>query len=171
MPVHRLTIAYTGRDELARCRTLIEEFGEDVTEFGGPADVGVSAAGSHIFRAAEIARCRFGIVNLHLAPLPEYRGRYSAGHALANGDVTYAVTLHYIDEGIDTGPVIARSEFPIAPGETVASLRARAVDEGLALFERVLPHLLRAAHNGHGLPASPQDESRARYYDRHTFPP
>ena len=162
-----LTVAYTGRPELAVCRAWLK--GNVVDRFDEPFDLGISAAGSHIFPPQEIANARLGIVNLHLAPLPEYRGRYSATHAILNGH-EYGVTIHYIDEGIDTGPIIAERRWPITPIDTAHTLRARAVWEGLRLFATVLPALLAAARAGCRLPAKAQDESRARYFDRFSLP-
>jgi methionyl-tRNA formyltransferase len=130
-------------------------------------DLGVSIGGSHIYTPAEIAAARFGIVNLHFAPLPQYRGRYSAGHAIANGDAYFGVTLHYVDEGIDTGPTIAQRLFPIEP--TVDALRARAFAVGLDLWDEWAPRIVAAAEAGHRVRSYAQDESRARYYDRHSL--
>lgn len=167
MPRRHL-IAYTGRPEFDDCRRWLSTVGE-LVGFEEPFDLGISAAGTHIFRSAEIARARFGIVNLHLAPLPEYRGRFSATHAILNGS-EYGVTLHYVDEGIDTGPIIAERRFPILPAETALSLRARALVEGRRLFLATLPLLLSEVAHGRRLPAHPQDERRARYFDRFSLP-
>ena len=165
-----LTIAYTGRPELADCRTMLEGARVRFGSFSEAFDLGVSAAGTHIFTATEIGRARLGIVNLHLAPLPQYRGRFSATHAILNGDRSFGVTLHYIDEGIDTGPIIAELRFPIVERETAASLRQRARFWGMRLFAKTLPELLRAAYEGRRAAASPQDASLARYYDRFSLP-
>lgn len=170
MPVRDLTVAYTGRPELAECWTMLERAGVRFTSFEGPFDLGISAAGSHIFTPAEIARARLGIVNLHLAPLPEFRGRFSATHAILSGARLYGVTLHYVDEGIDTGPIIAEQRFPIHPSDTAADLRARARFWGVRLFARVLPGLLTAACDGRRAAFRVQDESVAHYYDRFSLP-
>lgn len=163
----RLVIGYSGRPQFESARAAL---GDVVFVPGGHAcDLGVSLAGSHIFTQDEIDRARLGIVNLHLAPLPEYRGRYSAGHALRNGEKEYGVTLHYVDAGIDTGPIIAARRFGIAKHETVDSLRARAFLHGTRLWLEWAPRLIAAALAGQRLPAVAQDESRAHYYDRHSL--
>jgi methionyl-tRNA formyltransferase len=161
-----ITVVYTGRPELDACRKALR--GDDVhfVPLGWPCDLGVSIGGSHIFSQLEIDGARCGIVNLHFAPLPEYRGRYSAGHALRNGERMFGVTLHYVDARIDTGPIIATRPFRIRDGETVDTLRERAFAAGVALFLEYAPRLLDAARHGWMLPSTPQDESRARYYDR-----
>jgi methionyl-tRNA formyltransferase len=161
-----LTIAYTGR--IPECRALLDGFEVVAVPITRPVDLGISVIGTHLFTRDEIALARYGIVNLHLAPLPEYRGRYSTAHAVANGDTSFGVTLHYVDEGIDTGPIIEARRFP-APRE-IEALRELARAEGIRLFADVLPALLAAAEAGRRLPASVQDERRARYYDRHSVP-
>ncbi len=162
-----ISVAYTGRVELDRCR---EALGNVLfVALGSECDLGVSIGGSHIFTPEEIRRARCGIVNLHFAPLPEYRGRYSAGHALRNGDTAFGVTLHYVDRGIDTGPIIAQRFFHVEDDETVDSLRAKAFRVGCDLFVAWAPELVRAARKGRRVWAWPQDEARAHYYDRHSL--
>jgi methionyl-tRNA formyltransferase len=163
----RVVVAYTGRPELDQCRAALGEV--DFVPVGSDCDIGVSIAGSHIFTVEEIDRARFGIVNLHCAPLPEFRGRYSAGHALRLGVKQFGVALHYVNEGIDTGPIIALRHFPIEDGETVEGLRAKAFAEGIELFCDWARPLVEAASVGHRLPAYRQDEARARYFDRHSI--
>jgi methionyl-tRNA formyltransferase len=69
------------------------------------------------------------------------------------------VTLHYIDEGIDTGPVIADVRFPIEWEDDAASVRGKLKGAGL----RLLKEYWRAISSGTATRIS-QDESRARYY-------
>lgn len=58
-----------------------------------------------------------GCVNLHMALAEEYRGCYPTTWALINGEERTGVTLHYIDEGIDTGDIIAQREVKIHQGK------------------------------------------------------
>lgn len=157
-----ITVAYLGRADLDHYRAAL---GPVRFVPVGPCDLGVSIGASHIFTPAEIARARFGIVNLHFAPLPEYRGRWSAGHALRNGEQAFGATLHYVDAGIDTGPVIEVRRFPIPAGCSVDALRALAFEAGGRLWATWAPRLVAAAERGERVPATPQDEARARYYD------
>src|SRR5439155_9931615 len=57
---------------------------------------------------------RRGAVNVHTGLLPEYRGGHVLQWALLNGEHETGVTLHYMDEGLDTGPIVAQTRFPIA---------------------------------------------------------
>lgn len=172
MPGHHLTVAYTGRPELDCCRKLLETFTLtiDPVPIDRHVDLGISIAGTHLFTRDEISLAQYGIVNLHLAPLPEYRGRYSATHAILNGAPSFGAALHYVDEGIDTGLIIGQRRFQILESETAGSLRANALVAGELLFAEILPDLIRAAHDGRRLHALPQDESKAHYYDRHSLP-
>ena len=163
-----ISVVYTGRPALDACRDALGDV--EFVPLGSPCDLGVSIGGSHIFTVAEINLARSGIVNLHFAPLPAYRGRYSAGHALRNGDPFFGATLHYVDAGIDTGPIIGQRLVAIDAGETVDSLRERAFAAGVTLFESWAPQLVDAASLGKRVPSWRQDETRARYYDRNSRP-
>jgi phosphoribosylglycinamide formyltransferase 1 len=59
---------------------------------------------------------------------------------LAAGAAETAATVHYVDEGIDTGPVIAAERVPVHAGDTVETLRARVQ----AVEHRLLPRVVRA---------------------------
>ena len=68
---------------------------------------------------------RFRIVNTHPALLPAFPGAHAIRDALAAGVTVTGVTVHWVDEGVDTGPVIAQAEVPVEPGDDEASLRDR----------------------------------------------
>jgi phosphoribosylglycinamide formyltransferase-1 len=68
---------------------------------------------------------RFRIVNTHPALLPSFPGAHAIRDALAAGVEVTGVTVHWVDEGVDTGPVIAQAKVPVEPGDDEASLRAR----------------------------------------------
>lgn len=81
-------------------------------------DLGISCRYNRIIKKRVIDSFRLGIVNTHGGILPEYRGVYSNMNALINGEKEYGVTLHYIDEGVDTGDIIAIKRVPIEPEQT-----------------------------------------------------
>lgn len=165
-----MRVTYFGRPELASCELLVAEIA-DIVPLGEPVDFIVSAAGSHIFRQHEIDLAAYGVLNLHLAPLPEFRGRYSATHAILTGSRWFGATLHYVpDETLDTGPIIAQEQFLIGPDDTAGHLRRRALEVGQRLFRDWWPTLVVMVGQGRRFPARPQDESKARYFDRHSLP-
>ena len=65
------------------------------------------------------------IINIHPSLLPKHRGSNAAAQALAAGDTTTGCTVHYVDEGVDTGEIIAQREVPVLPGDTAESLQTR----------------------------------------------
>jgi formyltetrahydrofolate-dependent phosphoribosylglycinamide formyltransferase len=68
---------------------------------------------------------RFRIVNTHPALLPAFPGAHAVRDALAAGVDTTGVTVHWVDEGVDTGPVIAQVRVPVEPGDDEDTLRER----------------------------------------------
>lgn len=65
------------------------------------------------------------IINIHPALLPAFPGRHGIEDALAYGVKVTGVTVHWIDDGIDTGPVIAQRAVPILPNDDVTRLAQR----------------------------------------------
>jgi phosphoribosylglycinamide formyltransferase 1 len=68
---------------------------------------------------------RFPCINVHPSLLPSFPGLDAVGQALAAGAEETGVTIHFVDEGVDTGPVIAQERVAIAPGDTAETLYAR----------------------------------------------
>jgi phosphoribosylglycinamide formyltransferase-1 len=79
------------------------------------------------------------VVNTHSAPLPAFPGAHPIEDVLAAGVPETAATVHWVDEGIDTGPVIRVVPVPVEPGDTAATLRARVQ----AAEHRLLPEVVR----------------------------
>ena len=100
----------------------------------------VCAGYMHLLRAPFLERFAGRIVNTHSAPLPAFPGRHPIEDVLTAGVAETAATVHYVDEGIDTGAVIAAEPVPVRPGDSVDSLRARVQ----AVEHRLLPRVVRA---------------------------
>lgn len=71
-----------------------------------------------------VARFRGRIVNIHPALLPKFPGLDAVGQALAAGVEVTGVTVHFVDEGVDTGPAIVQREVAVPPGGDRAQLEA-----------------------------------------------
>ena len=84
---------------------------------------------------------RFRIVNTHPALLPAFPGAHAVRDALAAGVDTTGVTVHWVDEGVDTGPVIAQRSVPVEPGDDEESLRARVQSVEKPLYVATLKQL------------------------------
>jgi phosphoribosylglycinamide formyltransferase-1 len=67
----------------------------------------------------------FRIVNTHPSMLPDFPGAHAIRDALASGNDKTGVTVHWVDEGVDTGPIIAQAAVPIDPDDDEQSLRER----------------------------------------------
>ncbi|MGN6815093.1 MAG: phosphoribosylglycinamide formyltransferase [Solirubrobacterales bacterium] len=88
------------------------------------ADLVVLAGYMQLLSAAFVARFRNRVVNIHPALLPSFPGLDAIGQALAAGVATTGVTVHFVDEGVDTGPVIAQREVAVPPGVARAEVEA-----------------------------------------------
>jgi phosphoribosylglycinamide formyltransferase-1 len=99
----------------------------------------VCAGYMHLFRAPFFDYYGGRIVNTHSAPLPEFPGAHPIEDVLNAGLRETAATVHYVDEGIDTGPVIEARNVPVYEGDTVETLRARVQ----AVEHQLLPEVVR----------------------------
>lgn len=86
--------------------------------------------GGGILRKPFIDAARRRVINPHCGPLPDIRGMNAIEWAILL-EKESAITVHYIDEGIDTGAIIRRVGVPVIAREPVDSLRARAVVTGI----------------------------------------
>ena len=77
-------------------------------------------------------------LNLHNGPLPEYAGRHVTQWGIRNGETQFASTIHYLEDGIDTGDIVAESWFDIAPEDTGLSLFNRSFRVGTELMLSVI---------------------------------
>jgi len=99
-----------------------EALGDWIDSLG--ADLVVLAGYMQLLSAGFVARFRNRVVNIHPALLPSFPGLDAIGQALAAGVETTGVTVHFVDEGVDTGPVIAQREVPAPAGVAREELEA-----------------------------------------------
>jgi phosphoribosylglycinamide formyltransferase-1 len=99
----------------------------------------VCAGYMHLLRKPFLDRFAGRIVNTHSAPLPDFPGAHPIEAVLAAGVAETAATVHYVDEGVDTGPVIAAESVPVLEDDTAETLRARVQ----AVEHRLLPRVVR----------------------------
>ncbi|HEX9967477.1 MAG TPA: phosphoribosylglycinamide formyltransferase [Solirubrobacterales bacterium] len=88
------------------------------------ADLVVLAGYMQLLSPGFVARFRNRIVNVHPALLPAFPGLDAIGQALDAGVKTTGVTVHFVDEGVDTGPPIAQREVPVPADRDRAELEA-----------------------------------------------
>jgi phosphoribosylglycinamide formyltransferase 1 len=104
----------------------------------------VCAGYMHLLTPAFLDRFPGRIVNTHSAPLPDFPGAHPIEDVLAAGVAETAATVHYVDEGVDTGVVIAAERVPVLPGDTPDTLRARVQAVEHELLPRVVRELTTA---------------------------
>jgi len=88
------------------------------------ADLVVLAGYMQLLSAAFVTRFRNRVVNIHPALLPAFPGLDAIGQALEAGVDVTGVSVHFVDEGVDTGPVIVQREVPIPPERDREALEA-----------------------------------------------
>lgn len=88
-----------------------------------------------ILKEDHIAHAKRLAVNLHMAPLPEYRGCNQFSFAIYNGATEFGTTLHRLEPGVDDGAIIAERRFPIEENELVKSLYDKCYNESIILFK------------------------------------
>jgi phosphoribosylglycinamide formyltransferase-1 len=96
----------------------------------------VLAGYMHLLTPPFLQRFPGRVVNVHPSLLPDYPGAHAIDDALAAGCETTGVTVHYVDDGLDTGPVIAQEEVAVEPRDTLVE-RIHAVEH------RLLPQVVK----------------------------
>ena len=99
-----------------------------------------------------------GSLNVHASLLPRWRGAAPIPAAILAGDRETGVTIMLMDEGLDTGPILAQRSTRIAPDDTTGSLTERLSVLGAELLKETLPKWI-----GGGIVPEPQDDARATY--------
>lgn len=130
---------------------------EAVAEMATLAPVfGILADYGQIVPASVLAIPKHGILNVHPSALPRHRGATPIPATIAAGDPVAAVTLIRMDEGLDTGPIVAQETWPLAGTETAETLEREAARRGAGLVLRSLRPWLDGT-----LSATPQPEAGA----------
>ncbi len=119
-------------------------------------DVIIVAAYGLILPPNVLAIPPHGCINTHASLLPRHRGAAPIPAAILAGDSETGITLMQMDEGIDTGPILAQRAIPIADDDTTGTLTAKLARLAADLLIEQLPRILA----GEIVP-QPQDESRA----------
>jgi methionyl-tRNA formyltransferase len=160
-----------GRGRRLAPPPVAEAASELAIELAQPASVNDEAARSRIAdaRPDAVCVCAFGalikepllsdypILNVHPSLLPRWRGAAPVERAIIARDEVTGVSIMRMTEGLDTGPVCARTSEPIEPDDTYGSLAARLQGHGGELLVRALDERP---------PGVPQDESQATYAEK-----
>ena len=90
------------------------------------------------------------IVNIHPSLLPEFPGANAVGQALAQGAKVTGVTVHFVDEQVDHGPIIAQVPVDVRPDDSEESLHRRIQEQEHSIYPRIINALAQGALAWHG---------------------
>ena len=138
-----------------RSPTLLAELAEQQS------DAMVVAAYGLLLPDTVLALFGHGCINVHASLLPRWRGAAPIQRAILAGDTQSGISIMQMDQGLDTGPVVAMRPCAIAPEDTAGSLHDRLAALGTAALLDVLEHCERGE-----LQATPQNESQVSYAKR-----
>jgi methionyl-tRNA formyltransferase len=162
----RLSLAKAARDEGYECGNNLlvvhNPHQPDILERirAAGADMILSLQWRRILRPPLLGMPRLGVVNLHNAPLPLLRGCDPFSWAIHDGLERMGVTLHQvIDEGVDSGPVLAQRLWPITASSTAWSLFQESLKEAELLMRESLEDIIDGR-----LVAQPQNARHASYH-------
>lgn len=113
------------------------------------------------FRFETLLQQPYDVLNLHLAPLPMYRGRHPIQWALINGETSFGASIHRMTPGWDDGPILWQTHAPVDEGMSVVQLRDRLLNAVEAEFGAFL-----ASYRDGAIEPQPNDDTRATYVAR-----
>lgn len=120
---------------------------ERITSLSGSRFI-LSANNNYLFPQAVTEARGTRIVNFHGGLLPGYAGRNTATWVVFNNETRHGATWHLVDLGVDTGPILARGEFPLAATATAGRLMTQAMAIGFELFRMHWRRFLDPAERG-----------------------
>ncbi|MCO7175418.1 phosphoribosylglycinamide formyltransferase [Sporolactobacillus kofuensis] len=82
------------------------------------------------------------IINIHPSLLPSFTGLDAIGQAFEKGVKITGITIHYVDEGMDTGPIIAQAAVPVKDDDTIETLETRIHETEHKLYPETIAKLL-----------------------------
>ena len=85
-----------------------------------------------------VSRWKHRLINIHPSLLPAFRGLHAQAQAIEAGVKLAGCTVHFVDEGTDTGPIIAQSAVPVLAKDNEATLSARILEQEHALLPKVI---------------------------------
>ncbi|MGA0183189.1 MAG: phosphoribosylglycinamide formyltransferase [Candidatus Nanopelagicales bacterium] len=129
-----------------------EEWNRDVVEHlqAHKADLVATAGFMRVLGGPVIEAFKNRIINSHPALLPSFPGAHAVRDAIESGVKVTGCTIHIIDEGVDTGPIIAQCPVAVEDGDTVESLHERIKEHERTLLVDVLGRIVREGVSVHG---------------------
>lgn len=122
-------------------------------------DVILSVGFMNIFPAKIISLPKIACINAHAGALPRYRGRYPLNWAIYNGEKEFGITVHGVDEGVDSGPILLQKLFPIREVDVAEDVYGKMVKNMPSVVHEALVDIW----SGNYSPVA-QKEGEAIYY-------
>lgn len=122
------------------------------------ANIGISCYFDQIFKAADITRFDL-LLNIHNSALPKHRGVGPIEWSMRDGSGIQGVTIHKIDNGIDTGPILSQVTFSIGESLTSHEIFSMCTEFGFTLTKFTFKNL-------GGIIPYPQDQNNSTYHSR-----
>ena len=110
------------------------------------AEIGV-VIGTRILKKSTFAVPSKGCINIHKGKVPEFRGMPPGFWELYEGVNSASITIHFVEDGIDTGDIVGTKEIPIHKNETVVSLRKKLDIEGAKLLSQCVYKIMSGTEN------------------------
>jgi methionyl-tRNA formyltransferase len=98
-------------------------------------------AGTQIIRPPVLEVPRIGTLNAHQGELPRFRGMSVIEWSIFEGAAP-AITIHFVDPGVDTGDIVAEERVPLQPGDTLITVRRRAGEQQVVMLARAVEQVL-----------------------------
>ena len=105
-------------------------------------DIAISVQYHKILKIEHINKAREITINLHMAPLPEYRGCNQFSYAIINNDKEFGTTIHRLEEGIDSGAILFEKRFQIPQNCWVSELYDITYHKSIELFKVSIPKII-----------------------------
>lgn len=157
-PSHVGAVAMEAGLTVYKPTKLDSEFVDEITKVSSDIDYLVVAAYGKIIPKDVLEIAKRGAVNVHGSLLPKYRGASPIQSAILNGDQVTGVTIMLMDEAMDHGPMLAKSEILISKTETFSSLEDKMAEAGAKLLAKTLREMAEGK-----IQPEVQDEDEATY--------
>jgi len=141
----------------------------DLDPAGPRVEILLSIEHEDILTSDQLARASEQAINLHMSPLPDYRGAGQCSFAILNQDREFGTTLHLMEPRVDAGGILAQRRFAIDPDWTVKELYEKTANESVLLVEENLKAMIHGKLRPRPQGEFPGDLPR-RFYKRSDIP-
>ena len=138
---HGIPFRVIERKSFASRRAFDSALACAVEESG--ADLVALAGFMRIISPSFLSRFPGKVINIHPALLPSFPGLDAQRQALEYGVKITGCTVHFVDEGVDTGPIIIQSAVPVLSGDTVESLSSRILEQEHIIYPKAVTMIAR----------------------------